>query len=954
MSQPPRALAAEAAEGVSPEAFRPLRVTAIADSLWTAGAVEACWQWLDGRIGAARAAGDSTLLIELLSRRGSWRARLGQVAEAEPDLQEAIAAADRRRLEQPVRQCLRWRGFALYRLGRTGEAAECWERLLLLSRAANDEEHEAWAFTGLALQHEEAGRAQRAGEEYGRALALFRACGAERGAAYAGNGLGTALQGQGRYDEAIEEYQRAAETARRLRWTWLQATATNNIAVLSFSLGDPGKAQALFREAVRLHQAAGDVAEEALAGMNAAICEAALGRFEEAAAELERIRNASRRRGIVQEDGHLCNALAGIRHEQGRDHLAARLHRETLAAKPPAPAQARVEALVALSSELAAMDSVSAAWRELQQAAPWVHKLEDPRLRVAYEIERGRRCLDAGRVEEADSLLAAAAREAERLGVGSLRLPALAAAARAAQLQDRPDSALILLAAATRCWEMERALPVDLEWREVRGASAVEIRNALGSLLLEYPPDRAETERTRAAFDAVQGFKARTLLERVGGPAGAASDPTLRPVTCSRLQSEVLLPGELLLDFHLGADTSIVFAVTRAECRAVHLPGSRTLADPLALHLRMISAPASTPSVRERRARSGGEGAARESDLLAETRRRLRGLLLGQVEDLIAANRSLIISPDGILQRVSFPALLEGGALKAVESSADGLSAIQSIPSPTILASLRSRIREGRAPREQGATVLALAGGAGIGGERLAGAQGEVRDLARRFRHVRPGSSLYPRLPSPDSSRASSAGLALLQEITRYDLLHFAAHATIENERPWRSRIHLGPGDPPGREISLTAADIAKARLNARLAVLASCRSADGRVLLGEGVQGLAGAFLVAGAPAVVAALWPVDDEGTRAFMRRFYGHLADGLTAAAALKQAQADARADPRTRAPCYWAGFVVVGDGELRVALERRSRLGQLAGPLALVLLGVAAILSAPITRYARSRS
>ncbi len=100
------------------------------------------------------------------------------------------------------------------------------------------------------------------------------------------------------------------------------------------------------------------------------------------------------------------------------------------------------------------------------------------------------------------------------------------------------------------------------------------------------------------------------------------------------------------------------------------------------------------------------------------------------------------------------------------------------------------------------------------------------------------------------------------------------------------------------------------------------CGTARGRILSGEGVQGLSAAFLSAGVPAVIATLWDVGDRATTLLMEEFYDRLADGRSAAAALQAAQAGLRADPSTHPPYFWAGFVLMGDGDVHLALERRS--------------------------------
>jgi hypothetical protein len=77
-------------------------------------------------------------------------------------------------------------------------------------------------------------------------------------------------------------------------------------------------------------------------------------------------------------------------------------------------------------------------------------------------------------------------------------------------------------------------------------------------------------------------------------------------------------------------------------------------------------------------------------------------------------------------------------------------------------------------------------------------------------------------------------------------------------------------------------------------------------------VLSLARAFFEAKASAVVASLWPQWDDDAAKLFDRFYLHLAEGKSLAAALAEAQRDRfEAGAPTAA---WAGFVVLGDGDL----------------------------------------
>lgn len=94
----------------------------------------------------------------------------------------------------------------------------------------------------------------------------------------------------------------------------------------------------------------------------------------------------------------------------------------------------------------------------------------------------------------------------------------------------------------------------------------------------------------------------------------------------------------------------------------------------------------------------------------------------------------------------------------------------------------------------------------------------------------------------------------------------------------------------------LFADDLASLDLTAcRLAVLATCESARGIEVPGQGVQSLATAFHAAGAGATVASLWSVDDAATQRFFEVFYRALwVNGLTPSAAVRAAKIAMRRD------------------------------------------------------------
>jgi CHAT domain-containing protein/Tfp pilus assembly protein PilF len=159
---------------------------------------------------------------------------------------------------------------------------------------------------------------------------------------------------------------------------------------------------------------------------------------------------------------------------------------------------------------------------------------------------------------------------------------------------------------------------------------------------------------------------------------------------------------------------------------------------------------------------------------------------------------------------------------------------------------------------------------------------------------------------------ASAKGLLAL---VRY--VHFATHGILG----------LDTGQPPALVFSLVGNDgardedggvndgflrldeVTRLQLNADLVVLSACETGRGRLYAGEGVTGLARAFLYAGSRGVVCSLWAVDDRETATFMAHLYGGLKDGRAAADALRAAKLEMiRAG---NPPVYWAPFILIGE-------------------------------------------
>ena len=154
----------------------------------------------------------------------------------------------------------------------------------------------------------------------------------------------------------------------------------------------------------------------------------------------------------------------------------------------------------------------------------------------------------------------------------------------------------------------------------------------------------------------------------------------------------------------------------------------------------------------------------------------------------------------------------------------------------------------------------------------------------------------------------------VMRRMSSVGVIHIAANAdentgeiALSPNPGWTSRF------PLKKDYILKMSDVQAANLRARLVVLSFCHSGRGRIFKGEGVVGIARAFLAAGARSVLVTLWAIDDEATMMFMKSFYQHLKEG-----ALHQSMKSFRESKEYSEMRYWAPFQLIGD-DVKIEFE-----------------------------------
>ena len=235
--------------------------------------------------------------------------------------------------------------------------------------------------------------------------------------------------------------------------------------------------------------------------------------------------------------------------------------------------------------------------------------------------------------------------------------------------------------------------------------------------------------------------------------------------------------------------------------------------------------------------------------------------LLTPVAAHLSRYRALYLAPHGPLHYIPFQALLapdgepllrHGGPTLSYAPSATSLLATHAPATPSPVA-----------------TMLAVGYNATHPAP-LHYAEAEARLLAQ----MSDGIALVGAAPK-------SAQLA--EQVGHYRFLHFSCHGAFDPHDPDASFLAIAANE------RLTAPLIRQEwQLTCEVATLSACESGLSRVRRGDELDGLVRAFFLAGAQALLATLWRVDERVTLLLMQHFYQQVLAGGAPATALQAAQ------------------------------------------------------------------
>jgi CHAT domain-containing protein/tetratricopeptide (TPR) repeat protein len=660
---------------------------------------------------------------------------------------------------------------------------------------------------------------------------------------------GQLLMRLGRTADADSRLTRAMTAAADAGDHYRQARALNDLGMGRLVRNRFDEAAPWFERALAMH----DLESFTVYGQasnNAGICYSRLGQFDRAIAVQRRAVAIHEHQGPRIDYEHALGELGGTYLLQGDIALGLPFIHQALVVSQ----QAGLTDDAALwARNLASGYTDMGRWDEAERFNAESRRLNPPdrasklvfNTLTAAQIAAGR-----GRADEArttfERVLAEAGQEL------SVRWDANAGLARLDLAAKRLDAAAAHFGAALHVIERTRSDLLATDYKVSFLSRLIRFYQAYVDALV----DQGKTDR---ALEVADASRARVLAER----EGASVAPTASAAALRRLADR---SGLVMLAYWVAPAKSYLWVVAPSGIHLVALPPAETI----------------EPLVREHQNRIANATA----DPLADDR--LYRTVVEPAAAWIPPGASVVIVPDGPLHAVNFETLAVAAPrphfwIEDVE--------LRVAPSLALLGAGAGQTL----PRRRSLLLVGDASSADAEFPPLKYASAEMGAITRHF-EAGAVVALDKDAASPASYRASHP--------EAFAMIHFTAHASANAVSPLDSAVILAG---PPNAYKLYARDIADDRLGADLVTVSACRSAGERAYSGEGLVGFAWAFLRAGARAVIAGLWDVDDRSTAELMDDLYARLAGGAPPARALRGAKlALMRRQSAAAKPYYWGPF------------------------------------------------
>lgn len=762
--------------------------------------------------------------------------------------------------------------------------------------------------------------------------------------------IGDVYSAQGDYARAADFYQRVMKMSEIMGIKWGVAAMLIKIGNIHYNQGDDRQALAYYQRSVKLYEELGSKLEiaYALASLGNAYFsqhdyKSALENYQQSIKIYERIFDRAGTAYLLDKIGAVYAAME--RYEQATDYYgrSLRLHEELGNRRMMAYSlngtgnvrykQGNYREAAALAARAADLARESSSPEILWQALTALGRAE----RAVNELDRARRAFSEaiavieklrGQIigNEQDQQLFFENKTTPFLAMVELSL-AQGDKAAALVYAERAKGRMLLDVLRNGRADITKTLtPEEREQEQSLNAAIIALNSQIKRERLGPQPERARRaelearlQKARLEYDAYQTrvYAAHPQLKVQRGDA--------EPISAD--EALALLPDNstVLLEYVVTVEKTYLFALSRKI--KTDEQGTR------AVELKVYEIAVNAQDLAGRIAEFRRKLAANSLDF-KEAAARLYDLLLRPAQSELDGKALVCIIPSGQLWELPFQALLSEPDRYFLNDHA-----LFYAPSLSVLREMqKKRISAGQVSADAANTtgvlmkaslaqsssrpaLLAL-GNPALSESLISRSQSTRRDLRlsalpEAEREVKALGEIY----GTHNSRILIGGAAqeetVKTEAGKYPILHFATHATLDNDNPLYSHLLLASSSE--REDGfLEAREIMKLDLHAEMVVLSACQTARGRVQSGEGLIGMSWALFIAGTSTTIASQWEVDSASTARLMVEFHRLLQGSKTSAGrtgkaeALRRAALQLMSDPKYKHPFFWSGFVVVGDG------------------------------------------
>jgi CHAT domain-containing protein/Tfp pilus assembly protein PilF len=755
-------------------------------------------------------------------------------------------------------------GVAYDNLGESEKALQYYAEALALGKSLNDLETIGTSLSNIGLAYNNLGEREKALEYYQEALTMSRSVGDRQGEAVRLNNIALVYDGFGEKDKALQYYIESLIIAEAVGDQSLQGSVISNIALVLDGLGQKAQALEYYQQALELARLVGDRSGEGIRLNNIALLYDSVGEKDEALTYYKEALKISQETGDRLVEGAILSNIGYVYDGLGELNQAMDYYQQALVLRREIKDRdGEALTLNNIGTIYYAREDYDQALNYYEQALSLSRAVKNVGLEATILSNIGYVEFDQRKYDKSTLFLTQAIDLFESINSEDLS-DELKVSYFDTYLYNyfRLQESLIA--------QNEPAVALEIAERG-RARALVELLNKRFARDANFIP----TEKpTIAALKKIAGDRQSTLVTYALIPTKDLASPI-------KLYIYVIAPNGTMefrqMDFNQDLQDVDFVQLLQTTRQSV------TRRSPSDIIARRTAQEASA------------------------SLQQLHQILIDPIADLLPSNADapIIFIPQGALFGIPFPALQDSNGQYLIEKHT-----ILTAPSIQVLAQTaqqKQRLKQ---------QALNLTPALVVGNpypypdnlDNLTNAANEAKQIGQLL-------GVQPLI----GKQAREA--AVLAQMPQAEVLHFATHASFDEQNGLESAIYLTAEPDQSKEDLLstpgriTAAEIfdhfETNPLHADIAILSACDTGQGEIT-GDGVIGLSRSLIAAGVPSILVSLWSVDDASTEKLMTEFYQKWQQqGLGKAAALRQAMLELKEEYPE--PYYWGAFTLIGEAE-----------------------------------------